>query len=929
MKESDFQVYFQINILHLCFDMSLDRFSFLNSIDSDYVDELHQKYLIDKRLVESSWRQFFDGYEFAKLNYDEVDEVPSIVKKEFRVINLINAYRARGHLFTKTNPVRERRKYSPTLDIKNFGLDEDDLLTVFQAGDQVGIGPSSLNEIIAHLEETYCQSIGIEYQYIRDPERVEWIRKQIEIKNRPQFTKDQKKHILHKLNQSNVFEQFLQKKFVGQKRFSIEGAESLIPALDTLIENGSTLGLKEFVVGMAHRGRLNVLANIFNKTYESIFTEFEGKEYDDDTLFDGDVKYHLGITSEIVTDAGNQVKITLAPNPSHLEAVDPVVEGITRSKIDHELEGNERKILPILIHGDAAIAGQGIVYEVVQMAQLDGYRTGGTLHIVINNQVGFTTNYLDARSSTYCTDVGKTTLSPVFHVNGDDIEAVVQTIDIALRYRQEFSRDVFVDLLCYRKYGHNEGDEPKFTQPKLYKAIASHPNPREIYLNQLIEQGIVSHEEGLEMEKEFDDMLQERLAEAKQIEKAKITNFLEDVWKDFRKSKKEDFIMSPDTGYDEKKLIQLAKKINYLPEGKKYFRKILKLFDDRLAMLESDKLDWAMGELLAYASLLQDGYSVRISGQDVERGTFSHRHAVVKTEDDEEEVIPLSLISEDQGKFDIYNSLLSEYAVLGFDYGYSFNTPNGLTIWEAQFGDFFNGAQIIIDQFLSAAEDKWGTPNGLVMLLPHGYEGMGSEHSSGRIERFLQLCAEFNMQVVNCTTPSNYFHLLRRQQMRPFRKPLVVFTPKKLLRYPRAVSSIKELANGCFSEVIDDHFADAKKVDTVVLCSGKFYYDLLEKYEITVAENLALVRLEQLYPFPESQLSEIIKKYGESSKYIWAQEEPENMGAWSFILRKWHFTPIVCHSRMESGSPASGSPKIHEIRHNAIIDKVMSYTKKK
>ena len=909
--------------------MSLDQFSFLNSIDSDYVDELHQKYLIDKRLVEPSWRQFFDGYEFAKFNYDEVDEVPSIVKKEFRVINLINAYRTRGHLFTKTNPVRERRKYSPTLDLKNFGLDEDDLLTVFQAGDQVGIGPSSLNEIIAHLEETYCQSIGIEYQYIRHPERVEWIRKQIELKNRPQFTKDQKKHILHKLNQSNVFEQFLQKKFVGQKRFSIEGAESLIPALDALIENGSTLGLKEFVVGMAHRGRLNVLANIFNKTYESIFTEFEGKEYDDDTLFDGDVKYHLGITSEVKTDTGHQVKITLAPNPSHLEAVDPVVEGITRSKIDHELNGDERKILPILIHGDAAIAGQGIVYEVVQMAQLDGYRTGGTLHIVINNQVGFTTNYLDARSSTYCTDVGKTTLSPVFHVNGDDIEAVVQTIDIALRYRQEFSRDVFVDLLCYRKYGHNEGDEPKFTQPKLYKAIASHPNPREIYLNQLIDQGVVSRDEGVEMEKEFDDMLQERLAEAKQIEKAKITNFLEEVWKDFRKSKKEDFVKSPDTGYDEKRLIQLAKKINYLPEGKKYFRKILKLFDDRLAMLESDKLDWAMGELLAYATLLQDGYSVRISGQDVERGTFSHRHAVVKTEDDEEEVIPLSLISEDQGKFDIYNSLLSEYAVLGFDYGYSFNTPNGLTIWEAQFGDFFNGAQIIIDQFLSAAEDKWGTPNGLVMLLPHGYEGMGSEHSSGRMERFLQLCAEYNMQVANCTTPSNYFHLLRRQQMRPFRKPLVVFTPKKLLRYPRAVSSIKELANGSFSEVIDDHTADAKKVDAVVLCSGKFYYDLLEKYETIEAENLALVRLEQLYPFPESQLLEITKKYGESAKYVWAQEEPENMGAWSFILRKWQFTPIVCHARMESGSPASGSPKVHEIRHNAIIDKVMSYTKKK
>ena len=626
--------------------MALDQFSFLNSIDIDYVDELHQRYLLDKRLVEPSWRTFFDGYEFAKFSYEDIDKIPINVLKEFRVINLINGYRSRGHLFTKTNPVRERRKYHPTLDIKNYGLEEVDLLTVFQASEQVGLEPCTLNEIIIHLEQTYCQSIGIEYQYIRHPERVEWIRKNIELKNRPQFSVDQKKHILHKLNQATVFEQFLQKKFVGQKRFSIEGAESLIPALDVLIENGSNLGLKEFVVGMAHRGRLNVLANIFNKTYDKIFSEFEGKEYDDEVLFDGDVKYHLGITSEIKTDNGNDVKITLSPNPSHLEAVDPVVEGITRSKLDHELNGDVKKILPILIHGDAAIAGQGIVYEVIQMAQLDGYRTGGTLHIIINNQVGFTTNYLDARSSTYCTDVAKTTLCPVFHVNGDDIEAVVQTLDIALRYRQQYSRDVFVDLLCYRKYGHNEGDEPKFTQPKLYKLIAKHPNPREIYLKRLIDEHVVSEEEGIRMEKEFDDMLQERLNDAKQIEKAKITNFLEDVWSDYRKSNSEDFQTSPDTSVNKKILIKLAKKLNHLPSGKKYFRKIVKLFDDRLKMIESDKLDWAMGELLAYATLLNEGYSVRISGQDVERGTFSHRHAVVKTEDDEEEVIPLNLLNE-------------------------------------------------------------------------------------------------------------------------------------------------------------------------------------------------------------------------------------------------------------------------------------------
>ncbi|MBL6871708.1 MAG: 2-oxoglutarate dehydrogenase E1 component, partial [Flavobacteriales bacterium] len=903
-----------------------DQFSFLNSIDIDYIDELHQRYLVDKRLVEPSWQSFFDGYEFSKFNYEQVDQIPVNVLKEFRVINLINAYRSRGHLFTKTNPVRDRRKYNPTLEIKNFGLDNEDLLTVFQASEQVGLAPCTLNDIIIHLEQTYCQSIGIEYQYIRHPERVEWIRKNIELNNRPQFSKDQKKHILHKLNQATVFEQFLQKKFVGQKRFSIEGAESLIPALDVLIENGSNLGLKEFVVGMAHRGRLNVLANIFNKTYDKIFSEFDGKEYDDEVLFDGDVKYHLGITSEIETDNGNNVKITLSPNPSHLEAVDPVVEGITRSKIDRELNGDEKKILPILIHGDAAIAGQGIVYEVIQMAQLKGYRTGGTLHIVINNQVGFTTNYLDARSSTYCTDIGKSTLCPVFHVNGDDIEAVVQTLDIALRYRQEFSRDVFVDLLCYRKYGHNEGDEPKFTQPKLYKIIANHPNPREIYLKKLIDENVVNIEEGNQMEKEFDDMLQERLNDAKQIEKAKITNFLEDVWIDFRKSSPKDFENSPLTSVKESKLLELAKKMNSLPKGKKYFRKIVKLFDDRLKMLESDKLDWAMGELLAYATLLDEGNSVRISGQDVERGTFSHRHAVVKTEDDEEEVVPLNLLSDRQGKFEIYNSLLSEYAVLGFDYGYAFNTPNGLTIWEAQFGDFFNGAQIIIDQFLSAAEDKWGTPNGLVMLLPHGYEGMGSEHSSARIERFLQLCAEENFQVANCTNPANYFHLLRRQMARPFRKPLVVFTPKKLLRYHRAVSSIKEMSNGSFKEVIDDSTAVVSKVKKVVICSGKFYYDLIEHYETLKLENIAFVRLEQLYPFPDLQLKAIVDKYGNECKYLWAQEEPENMGPWSYILRKWKHSNITCFSREESGSPASGSPKVFERRHQEIINKVMSYS---
>ena len=906
----------------------MDKHSYLSNANGAVIEDLYNQYLINVNNVEEGWRKFFDGFEFARKNYEESEnEIPLNVQKEFKVLKMVDEYRSRGHLFTKTNPVRERRKYSPTLKYTNFGFEESDLTKVFQAGEQIGIGPATLQEIIDHLEETYCESIGIEYQYIRHPNRVKWIRDRIEIKNRPVLSTAEKKQIMHKLNQATVFEQFLQKKFVGQKRFSIEGAESLIPALDALIEKGAELGIKEFVMGMAHRGRLNVLANIFNKTYKEIFSEFEGKVYDEDSLFDGDVKYHLGFTSENKTESGIDFRLTLSPNPSHLEAVDPVVQGITRSKIDNELGGDSSKIVPILIHGDAAIAGQGVVYEVIQMAQLDGYRTGGTLHIVINNQIGFTTNYLDARSSTYCTDVAKTTLCPVFHVNGDDIEAVVQTIQIALRYRQEFGRDVFIDLLCYRKYGHNEGDEPKFTQPKLYKAIAKHPNPREIYLKKLIDENVISSNEGKSMEDDFDAMLQDRLVEAKQIEKAKVTDFLEEKWKDFRKANLTDFDQSPITGIDKELILDLAQKLNQLPTGKKYFRKIVKLFKDRLDMVESDRLDWAMGELLAYASLLIEGFPIRISGQDVERGTFSHRHAVVKTEDDEERIVPLNEMQDNQAKLSIYNSLLSEYAVLGFDYGYAFNTPNGLTIWEAQFGDFNNGAQIIIDQFISSAEDKWGTQNGLVMLLPHGYEGMGSEHSSGRLERFLQLCAEENLQIANCTVPGNYFHLLRRQIKREFRKPLVVFTPKKLLRYPRASSSISEFTSGGFREVIDD--SNTIDTDVVVFCSGKFYYDLLESKEELSLMNMAIVRLEQLYPFPKNQVEQLILKYGKDTTYIWAQEEPENMGAWSFILRFWSFGPIQCCARHSSASPASGSPKVHEIRHKEIIDKVMNYALRK
>lgn len=905
----------------------MDKFSYLSNAHGSSIEELYNEYLKDNNSVDFGWQKFFEGFDFARTNFEETGAVPENMHKEFKVIQLINGYRSRGHLFTKTNPVRERRKYKPTLAIENFGLEESDLDTVFTAGEEIGIGAAPLQKIVDHLNETYCQSIGVEYVYVRDPERMEWMKNKIELKNRVEFDDETKKHVLNKLNQANGFEQFLQKKFVGQKRFSLEGGEALIPALDVLIERGSEIGVEHYVMGMAHRGRLNVLANIFNKTYDAIFSEFEGKEYEN-SLFDGDVKYHLGFSCDAMCDSGKTVRMTLCPNPSHLEAVDPVVEGLTRAIIDGKLDGDTKKIVPILIHGDAAIAGQGVVYEVVQMAQLEGYGTGGTIHIVVNNQVGFTTNYLDGRSSTYCTDVAKTTLCPVFHVNGDDVEAVIQAMQIALEYRQEFKRDVFIDLLCYRKYGHNEGDEPKFTQPTLYKAIAKHPNPRDIYMNKLVSEGVITKDYAQNTLKEFDEMLQGQFSEAKKIENAKVTHFLAEEWSHLEKAKYPGTLKSPVTKVSKKELMALGEKLATLPEDKKFFRKSVKLANDRLKMLEEDKLDWGIAEMLAYASLLNEGHPVRISGQDVERGTFSHRHAVVKTEDSEEEVVTLNMLSDKQAKFQIYNSLLSEYGVLGFDYGYAFGTPDGLTIWEAQFGDFNNGAQIIIDQFISAAEDKWHTMNGLVMLLPHGYEGMGSEHSSGRLERYLQLCAENNMVVINCTVPGNHFHALRRQLKWKFRKPMIAFTPKKLLRYPKAVSSIDDLATGRFQEIIDDERVTAKNVDTVAYCSGKVYYDILEKIEeIGGADNIALVRLEQLYPLPEEQLEAILKKYSKAKKHIWIQEEPENMGAWSYILRKWRTVDLELIARPSSGSPAAGSPKVHEIRHNALIDQLLENAK--
>ena len=923
----------------------MDKYSFLNSAHTSFFSELYDRYLVHPDSVEPSWRAFFQGFDFgveSSLDGLELDEsrttvmvngakseMPASLQKEFQVIRLIDGYRSRGHLFTKTNPVRERRHYEPTLEINNFGLETSDMETVFNAGDIIGIGPSSLKEIVAHLERIYCDAIGVEYMYIRKPERLKWIQDWINVNdNHPDFVPERKKHILKKLNHAISFETFLHTKYVGQKRFSLEGNESLIPALDVIVERAAEMGVKQFVMGMAHRGRLNVLTNIFGKSAKDIFSEFDGKDYEQE-IFDGDVKYHLGWTSDRKSDNGNQIKMNIAPNPSHLETVGAVVEGIARAKQDAHYKDDFSKVLPIIVHGDAAIAGQGIVYEVVQMANLDGYKTGGTLHIVVNNQIGFTTNYLDARSSTYCTDVAKVTLSPVLHVNADDAEAVVHASLFALEYRMRFKGDVFIDLLGYRKYGHNEGDEPRFTQPKLYKAIAKHKNPRDIYAERLMAEGVIDEHFVSELEKQYKDSLEEKLEDSRKEDKTVITPFMADEWKGFESVREWEMMDHVDTTFDKEKLTQIAKVITSLPKGKKFLRKVEKLVKDRYNMyFESDTLDWAMGELLAYGSLLEEGFAVRMSGQDVERGTFSHRHAVMKVEESEEEVILLNQLSDEQATFQIYNSLLSEYGVVGFDYGYAMASPNTLTIWEAQFGDFSNGAQIMIDQYISAAEDKWKLQNGLVMLLPHGYEGQGAEHSSARMERYLQLCAKDNMYIADVTTPAQMFHILRRQMKASFRKPLIIFTPKSLLRHPKAVSSVEELTEGRFQEVIDDASADSKKVKSLVFCTGKFYYDLLAVKEELKRDDVALVRVEQLFPVPEKQMTEMVSKYKNADDLVWAQEEPRNMGAWSHMLMHYNgAAKFRVASRRFYAAPAAGSSVRSKARHQQVIDYVFDKTK--
>jgi 2-oxoglutarate dehydrogenase E1 component len=911
-------------------------FSFISNAHPQYIEGLYTDYLKNPEGIDPEWASFFKGFDYAigrnggSMATAVAGARPVAVDagqlgKELAVYRMIRAYRKRGHLLATTNPIRPRKDRKPFLALQDFGLSEADLDTLFAVGEVVGMSGAKLRDILDFLKKTYAGDVGIEYTYITDKNKSGWVEHEFEAMQSRQLTVEQKKRILEKLNEGVIFEKFLHTKYIGQKRFSLEGGESTIPFLDTVINEASEADVKEVVIGMAHRGRLNVLANTLGKTYEQIFSEFEGNLPADTTMGSGDVKYHLGFRATHKSPSGKEVNVQLCPNPSHLEVVDPVVEGFSRAKAD-VLYGHEYdRVLPILIHGDAAVAGQGVVYELLQMSKLDGYETGGTIHFVINNQIGFTTDFDDARSADYCTSVASMVQAPVLHVNGDDPEAVVKAAILAVKYRQEFNEDIFVDMVCYRRHGHNEGDDPAFTQPLLYDLIKKHPNPREVYNAKLIARGDVDAALAKEMEDKFWKTLQDRLDEVKQNPIPYKLQSPEEAWTRMAHAIDDDFKKSPDTSISKEEVERLFRLLMQVPEGFMPLRKIQKLLEEKVKLYEGEgRLDWATAELMAYASLLAEGHDVRMSGQDVQRGTFSHRHAVLHDEKTNEQYNRVNAAAKDGSRFYIYNSLLSEFAVLGFEYGYSIANPSTLTLWEAQFGDFANGCQTVIDQYIASAETKWQKMSGLVMLLPHGYEGQGPEHSSARMERFLQLCAENNMIVTNITTAANFFHGLRRQLAWNFRLPLINFSPKANLRLNRAYSTIEEFASGSFREVIDDASISAPAgVKRVILCTGKIYYDLSDKQSADGRTDVAIVRLEQIYPLPVEQLKALREKY-KKAEWIWVQEEPLNAGAASFL--KMHcdilFTKMI--SRGFRASSATGFSKKHAQEQAQILEEAFA-----
>ena len=911
-------------------------FSYITSAHPSYVEEQYRMFRADAEAVDPDLRRFFEGFDFAvthALGSFDADTRTAATphadtnwRKELGAYRLILGYRNKGHLIARTNPIRQRKDRGANLDLGFFGLDETDLDRSFHAGNLIGLGTVTLRAILAHLTRCYADHVGVEYKYISDQEKIDFLVREIEHDFHRPLPLDKKKRILEKLNQGVIFEKFLHTKYIGQKRFSLEGGETTIAALDAIIQTAAASSVDEVVIGMAHRGRLNVLANIMGKTYEQIFSEFEGTATPDQTMGSGDVKYHMGYGSEVQTSDGHVMSLKLMPNPSHLEAVDPVVLGFARAKADVLLGSDFSRILPILIHGDASVAGQGVVYEILQMSGLEGYSTGGTIHFVINNQIGFTTDFDDARTADYCTSLAAMVQAPVMHVNGDDPEAVVKCVEIAVKYRQHFHSDVFIDMVCYRRHGHNEGDDPKFTQPHLYQLIEKHQNPREVYSHFLLENGEpAARELAKEMEKKFWGDLQERLDEIKQNPLPYHYQQPELWWKSLRRAKEHDFHASPDTAITEESFDEIFHAMMSCPDDFKPLRKVEKLLQDKVRMYqEEQRIDWATAELMAYGSLLKDGMDVRMSGQDVRRGTFSHRHAVIRDENTDAAYNRLSRIPGAQGKFQIYNSLLSEYGVLGFEYGYALATPHTLVLWEAQFGDFSNGAQTMIDQFISSAEQKWNRMNGLVMLLPHGYEGQGPEHSSARMERYLQMCAELNMVVTNITTAANFFHMLRRQMTWSFRKPLINFSPKANLRHPGTYSHISECTTGGFKEVIDDQTIDAaQNIKKVLFCSGKIYFDLEDYRRKNDIKDVAIVRLEQIYPLPVEQLKKLHSKYA-SAFWFWVQEEPLNMGAATFLQVNFKAFPYGVVSRNASASTATGYAKVHAKEQAQLIQTAFS-----
>jgi len=955
-----------------------EKTSFLQGGNSPFIEDLYLKYLNNPDSIPRSWVEFFDGLgEDQKIIEKEIlgpswaprkknnlktnfiekvsdkKELPAngnLVSQEnnekekvqsVKAIALIRAYRIRGHLIANLDPLgMMERKYLHELHPADHGFKKEDYNKKIYLHSYMDRGYSTVSEIISFLKKTYCSTIGVEYMHISDPIEKVWFRERMEKEeNQLKFTDNGKKAILNKLIQAEGFEKFLAQKFVGTKRFGLDGAESLIPALEQIIKRGGQLGVKEVKIGMPHRGRLNVLANLLQKSYKRIFNEFAGEFSNTPADSTGDVKYHLGASSNREFD-GNLVHISLTDNPSHLEAVNPVVLGQVRAKQFFHKDKLRKQVIPVLLHGDAAFAGQGVVAECFAMSGLPGHNTGGTIHIIVNNQIGFTTNPRFARSSPYPSDLGKVVEAPILHCNGDDPEAVVHCAKIAIEFRQKFNRDVVIDMICYRRFGHNEGDEPSFTQPLMYKKIKQHPTTLNVYGKKLIQEGTIKEEEFNKMKKEFRNLLDEQFKTAKNY-KPKL-EWYEGVWSRFKPERGKD--RRGVTGVSIDKIKKIGEKITHIPQDFKVHSTIKRIFENKKKMFETGKgFDWATAEQLAFGTLLDEGYPVRLAGQDSGRGTFSQRHSVLRDQTNNKYYTPLNNISKKQKRFEVIDSLLSEFAVLGFEHGYALSEPTSLVVWEAQFGDFANGAQVIIDQFVASGERKWSRASGLVMLLPHGYEGQGPEHSSARLERFLQLCAQENIQVVNCTTPANYFHVLRRQMLREFRKPLIIMTPKSLLRNKRCLSNIEDFTKkNSFHRVLPDHaeiksyglinLKKDKKIKKVILCSGKVYFDLLESREKIKNDKVYFIRIEQLYPFPVKTLAVELKRFRKNAKFYWCQEEPQNMGAWNSARNyiEWTLNHIDAEhrevryiGRKPAASPATGYIKRHIDQQKQIVEKVL------